>query len=194
MTGERAQFISYGGPEKREKILAERQRRYQRDADYREAVKQRAKAGYKPKKGERRPRGRNKPKPYLLPDGTLTVLIGLGQLADECGVSKQAIRRYEDRGAIPRNFMRDHRNRRWYLRDFADFLVPLLQGQSRRKEPLRSLAVRVEQAWQTAVRAGIVHILPREHENAVHRREEDEGDRCCDDGSDQPYGEDRHGR
>jgi hypothetical protein len=182
MTGERATFISYGGPERRERILAERRRRYQEDADYREAVKQRAKAGYKPSsgpKGKRKPRGRNKPKPYLLPDGALTVLIGLGQLADECGVSKQAIRRYEDRSVIPRNFTRDHRNRRWYLRDFADFLVPLLQGQARRRELLRSLAVRVEQAWQTAVRSGTVHILPREYENV---RRHEEGDCCGNDG------------
>lgn len=188
MTGERASFISYGGPERRERVLAERQKRYQEDPDYRKAVKARAKASYTPKGTPKyKPRGRNRPKPYLLPGGRLTVLIGLGQLADECGVGKQAIRRYEDRGVIPRNFVRDHRGRRWYLRDFADFLVPLLRGQARRKEPLRSLSARVEQAWQIAKRGGTVYILPEEHENVRH----EEGDRCGYDGPGPSHGEDR---
>jgi len=184
-----AQFVSYGGAERREKILAEKRRRYQEDEEHRRAVQERARAGYTPKaRPSARKRGPNKPKPYVLPNGRLTVLIGLGQLAAECGVTKQAIRRYEEHGVIPRNHMVDDRNRRWYPRDFAAFLVPLLREQAKLREPLRCLAARVERAWRRAVESGAICPLPKESRD---------GEESYDDGGDHasglPYGAGRQG-
>lgn len=186
MSGEeRAQFISYGGPRRREEILASKRRRYQEDEVYRRAIRDRARANYQAKPGARPRRGRNRPKPFMRPDGKLTVLIGLGQLADMCGVTKQAIRRYEQRGVIPINRIVDHRGRRWYLLEFANFLAPLLQQQAKQRSPLRCLAERVEQAWQRAIEEGTGYVLPKEQEYGK------EGHRGNDDRAGAPDREDR---
>lgn len=181
---ERAQFISYGGPERREEILAAKRKRYREDEAYRKAIRDRSRASYQAKSSGRRPRrGRNRPKPYMWPDGKLTVLIGLGQLADMCGVTKQAIKRYEERGVIPINRLIDHRKRRWYPLEFASFLVPFFQDQAKRRIPLLRLSLRVEQAWQQALNEGTVHILPREREYGKRYRSRDDS-ACTQDSED----------
>jgi len=193
--GDRAQFIGYGGPERREEILAAKKKRYREDEDYRRAILARSRASYRAKPGGRPRRGRNRPKPYMWPDGQLTVLIGLGQLADMCGVTKQAIRRYEARGVIPVNHLVDRRRRRWYPLEFANFLAPLLQQQAKRRSPLRCLALRVEQAWQQAVAEGTGRVLPREQENGSeegHGGGSEEGYSSRDDGARAQDGEDRN--
>lgn len=145
-------LVSYGGnAELRERILKQKRERYAKDQKHREAKQKAAKGRYKPvKKPSARKRGRNKDKVHLLPDGRLIVLVGLGSLADLCGVSKQAICRYEKRRTIPINRIVDAAGRRWYPKPFAEWLAPLLQRQSAKREPLWRLKRRVEQAWQEA--------------------------------------------
>jgi hypothetical protein len=143
-----AHFISAELAKKRKR------KRYRNDQAHREVVKGRARSRYEPKKAPvRKPRGRNKPR--VIPVGdAFVVFVGLGQLADACGLSKQVIRRYEERGVIPINRLTDERGRRWYPMQFVEFLAPLLQGQTKRKELLRSLRSRVEQAWTEATSTG----------------------------------------
>jgi len=144
-----AQFISYGGSAaKRERILKQKRARYAADAEHRAAKQEAAKNRYRPvKEPSGRKRGRNSDRAFALPDGSLIVLVSLGTLADFCGLSKQVISRYEKRGVIPLNRLVDSARRRWYPKLFAEWLAPLLRGQSELREPLWSLKARVEQAW-----------------------------------------------
>lgn len=188
MSGDWAQFVSYGGPVRREGILADKKRRYQEDPAYREAIKARARADYDPKpKRERRPRGPNKPRLFPLPGGGFTYLIGLGQLADKCGLSKQVLRRYEKDGVIPTNRLVDRGGRRWYSREFVEFLVPLLREQSNRREPLLVLASQVEQAWSKVSETGTIPILGEYGDGDG----EEEGKRRVHDGASDAHCEDR---
>lgn len=144
-------LISYGGDAaRRERILKQKRDRYKNDAKHRAAKLAAAKRRKKSHKPSCRRRGRNKPKVYTFPNGQLILLLGLGQAADICGVSKSTLRRYEAEGVIPLNRLVDRRGRRWYPKPFILWLSFLLQDQSRRREPLWCLKRRVEQAWAKA--------------------------------------------
>jgi len=145
-------FVSYSGDaERRERVLRQKRLRYRNDLAHRSAKQEAAKARYKPvQKPVERKRGRNKPRVHALPSGRLVLLLGLGELADLCGLSKQVICRYEKAGVIPLNRIVDGAGRRWYPKPFAEWLASLLQNQSRLREPLWRLKRRVEQAWSKA--------------------------------------------
>ena len=166
-----AQFISYGGSaERREQSLARKNARYHRDQEHREAKKAAARGRYKPVKQPKvGQRGRNKPRP-LLYEGEVILLVSFGVLSDETGLSKAALRRYEKSGVIPSNHMVDPRGRRWYPKPFVEFLGELLRGQAARREPLRVLKKRVEQAWGIARSHPEMPILKKEDENATRCR------------------------
>ena len=142
-------LVSYGGDaERRERILKQKRDRYKKDEEHRAAKLAKSNSRYKKvKKPSGRKRGRNKPKVHALPNGKLILLLGLGQAADLCGVSKQTFRRYETQSVIPLNRLVDAVGRRWYPKPFVEWLVPLLQRQSAQREPLWCLKRRVEQAW-----------------------------------------------
>jgi len=110
------------------------------------------------------PRGRNKPRVFLVGDDEVT-LVGLGCVCDAVGISKKAFRGYEEVGAVPINRVIDEKGRRWYHPKFVEFLVPLLEGQSERRDPLWKLKARVEQAWAVALEAGNVPLLTTEQES-----------------------------
>jgi len=86
-------------------------------------------------------------------------LIGLGQACEQLGVSKKALRRYENEGIVPVNHHFDDKGRRWYHPHFVDFLAPLLSEQAKKREPLWRLKTRVEQAWQEAQATGQIPLL-----------------------------------
>ena len=165
-----ANFIAYGGsPEKRDKERKRKRDRYAADAEFREKKKADAKAQYEKRKKRMKRlrkavkrRGRNKPRPYALPDGRMTMLLSLGDAADECGVSKKTLITYDTQEIIPTNRLIDTRHRRWYPREFIAFLKPLLEGQSSRRDPLWRLKQRVEQAWDEA-QDGEIPILKESH-------------------------------
>jgi hypothetical protein len=162
-----AQFISYGGsPKRREQQLRRKKKRYHEDDEHREKKKAASRARYTPvAKRVKRRRGRNKPRPWTLPDGRIILLIGLGQAADALSVSKQTLRGYEDREVIPVNRLVDSRGRRWYSQEFIEFLAPLLKDQSKLREPLWCLRSRVEQAWTKALEAGGIPLLQESQES-----------------------------
>ena len=144
-------LVSYGGDAgRRERILKQKRERYQRDLAHRAAKQAEAKARYKPvRTPSGRKRGRNKDRVTYV-EGKAIILVGLGSLADLCGVSKTAINRYEKRGVIPLNRLVDSSGRRWYPKPFAEWLAVQLKNQSKKREPLWRLKGRVEQAWQEA--------------------------------------------
>lgn len=153
--GDWAQFISYDSAEERQRALARKRRRYRTDDAYRKAKQAASRARYKPKGRKKRSgRGRNKPRPYPY-QGRVILLVGLGQFSDETGVSKATLRRYEDKGIIPINRIIDERGRRWYPKEFVNWLAPLLIGQSQKREPHWSLKARVEREWGKALAEGM---------------------------------------
>jgi hypothetical protein len=150
-----AQFIAYGGSvEKRDKERKRKRDRYAEDPAYRMRKIEEAKRRYAertaqtPKK--RGKRGRNKPRPWVMPDGRIITLISVGAAADLCKLSKRTLINYETGGIIPTNRLIDQRGRRWYPKQFAEWLSELLSSQSEKREPLRTLKRRVERAWQQA--------------------------------------------
>jgi hypothetical protein len=110
--------------------------------------------------GKRRTRGCNKPKEFVVNDERIT-LISFGQACAQLGVSKKALRRYEDEQIVPINHHFDDQGRRWYHPEFVAFLTPLLREQAKKREPLWSLKTRVEQAWQEATTAGLIPLISR---------------------------------
>lgn len=167
--GDFAEFIAYGGdPEKRDKERKRKRDRYANDPELRAKKIAAAKARYEKRKKRiktlRKARGRNKPRPYMMPDGRMTILLSLGAAADECGVAKKTLISYEEREIIPINRLIDDNHRRWYPREFVAFLKPLLEGQSSRRDPLWKLKSRVEHAWDEA-QDGKIPIL-KESEDA----------------------------
>lgn len=97
----------------------------------------------------RRHRGPNKPIVRWL-SGEDVTLLGAGMTADEVGISKRALARYHEHGVIPDNFWEDEIGRRWYPKEYVEFLRPLLAEQRIRREPLWRLQARVEREWQRA--------------------------------------------
>jgi len=153
----------YGGsPEKRDKERERKRRRYAEDPELRRRKIDSAKSRYQkqkhigwagdagppPKKVGRRIGGRNKSRPWILPNGRVINLVGVGEAADICCVSKRTLINYETKGVIPCNRLKDERGRRWYPKVFAEWLSSLLKDQSETREPLWRLRRRVETAWR----------------------------------------------
>ena len=175
MTGDLAHLVCYeGSPEKRDKERARKRKKYAADPELRQRKIAAAKARYRKQRqhgwaGDGGPppkthlvRGRNKPRPWVMPDGRIITVVSAGEAADTCGVSKRTFVNYETRGVIPANRLMDERGRRWYPESFVSWLAVLLKNQSERREPLWRLRRRVERAWLD-VRAHIPRLQEREH-------------------------------
>lgn len=179
-----ANFIAYGGsPEKRDKERKRKRDRYANDEDHREKVKAKAKARYGAKRKNqikrlRKARGRNKPKAWMCPKGKHILLMGLGATADACNLSKKTFLSYEEREVIPINRVIDEQGRRWYPREFVEFLKPLLEKQSIRREPLWKLTRRVEQAWNKE-KLSIPLIKEKTHAHQDRGSQGDQGHHLC---------------
>ncbi len=144
---------------RREGQRAQKKDRYANDPTFRARAKAQARDRYQPKTApSTNRRGCNKPR--VLPiDDVLVVCISLGHAAELLGVHKTTLRGYEDRGVVPANRLLDSRGRRWYPLAFIELLVPIFKNQSDRRDPLWSLAKRVEHAWREAVSEGVVPVV-----------------------------------
>jgi hypothetical protein len=130
----------------RERILDSRRKRYQEDPDFRAAQLERVRARRAEKKSEPKKRSPNLQRVFTV-DGFPVLMVGLGEAALLTGFSKKGFRVLDDTGTIPRNRVVDHLGRRWYPKDFVEWLVPFLADQGRRREPRWKLKERVERAW-----------------------------------------------
>lgn len=151
-----AKLVHYGGsPEKRDKERKRKRDRYAEDEEYRQRKIEAAKRRYHAKKKTKtktKPSGRgfNKPKPWMLADGTLTTLVSSGEAASICNLSSRTLAIYEKKGIIPINRILDDCGRRWYPKPFVIWLSELLGQQTNKREPHWKLKRRVERAWQDA--------------------------------------------
>lgn len=136
----------------RERVNADRKKKYHENAEVKKAKQEASRSRYQPK--GRTGRGPNKSK-TIEHEGATVVLIGLGEAARRLGITKTTLRAYDEQRIIPRNRVTDDRAprsvRRWYPEAFIEFLKPLLVDQGRRREPLWSLKRRVEDAWTAAI-------------------------------------------
>ena len=148
--------------ENKEKILAKKRERYQNDPQYREGIKERARARWRDelRKGGRE-KGLKKDKRYLRPkivqiDGKDVVVHSIGEFADRIGYTIATLKNWETLGVLPRATAVDDNGRRWYSEKFMvwfDSTIECFRGEeweldtfmdkvlSEHKEALKSGAV-----------------------------------------------------
>jgi len=115
-------------PENRRKTWDKRKERYKNDLEYREKVKERV---YKRRRDYRaknpaKGRGHNIPKKIEL-DGQEVTLLSSGDVAERFGVSRATILRWEKSEVLPRLFIRDEHERRWYHEDNVSAITKILE-------------------------------------------------------------------
>lgn len=141
----------YSDPENKHKMLKKsqqtRKERYNNDLVYRETIKEsvyKRRREYRAKNPVKR-RGCNAPKRINM-GGREVTLLGTGIVSERFGVSRLSILRWEKSGVLPRLFIRDECERRWYPEEYVIAVTNILSNwRESEDKSLISLTSRVKE-------------------------------------------------
>lgn len=133
-----------------EQALKKKRNRYAHDEAYRERIKEAVKRNRASKSESGRKRAFNKDKTVVI-NGVSVTLLSSGKAAKLIGVSARSLERWEKRGLIPINFLKDRVGRRWYPLEFVMFLAEQRLGRKHKGHAQR--LTDVNESWR-AVQLG----------------------------------------
>ena len=150
----------------RKKLSARRKRKYAEDPDYAETQRRRVRAGWTAKEGERieaklsrlQDRIRKNKKKVkrqvssrvvVGEDGSPVEVWSIGALSSRIGISPDTIRRrWEDAGIIPEATFIDDEGRRWYSKEYLEFMEKAMVDIWIHCRSLEQFSLEIHAAWE----------------------------------------------